>query len=177
MTKVAAGIAGLALIALSACQKPAETAAGTTAAPAVTTPGMPDATPTPVPVQPAAASLGTSADATSEVKLDVIEAVRAGGIVTIRTRLTLVGGKTGNRAIPGAVTNGIYLSAADKKFMLLKDDADKPLMSTNTYPTFDRIGATATWWGKFPAPGPEVKAVNVYFNDFAPVENIALTDR
>lgn len=177
MMKPVSGIAALALIALSGCQQPAQPSTSATASPpAVTTPALPGAA-APAAPPPAAVSLGSSEDAKSEVKLDVVEATRAGGVVTMRVRLTLIGGKSGGRPIPGSTYSGIYLSAADKKYMLLKDDADKELMSTNYYPDFAQIGATSTWWGKFPAPAAEVKAINFYFNDFAPVENVALTDR
>lgn len=175
----AIAIAGIALASLSGCQKAGEgdaaTANGST--PAVTTPGLTPAAAPAEPAGPAAPSIGQASDATGEVRMDVLSAVRAGGVVTVRTRLTLVGGKTGGRPIPGSTTNGIYLSAADKKYLMLKDDAGKELMSTNYYPDFNQIGSTATWWAKFPAPPTEVKAINFYFNDFEPVENVALTDR
>lgn len=170
-------IASVALVPLAACDKPTGDAGANVAAPTVTTPGLPAATPVPAAAVPAGPSLGQSMDAKEELKLDVIEATRAGGVLTVRTRITLVAGKSGSRPVPGSVTDGIYVSAADKKYLTLKDDAGKAIASNNFYPTFDGMGSTATWWAKFPAPPPEVKAVNFYFNDFAPVENVAITDR
>ena len=170
-------VLAVAIVSLAACQQRGADNVADVAAPAATTPGLP--APAASTAAPAAAgpSLGQSMDAKEELRLDVIEATRAGGILTLRTRITLVGGKSGSRPVPGSVSDGIYVSAADKKYLVLKDDAGKALMSNNYYPSFDQIGASSTWWAKFPAPPPEVKAIDFYFNDFTPVGNVAITDR
>jgi len=172
-----------ALAVLAGCGKaPQGTAGGDAAtpvsapAPSATTPAMPA---TVVPAAPPAsgAALGQSTDAKGEVRMEVTELVRAGGVLTLKTRFTLIAGKPGSRALPGSSTNEVYLTAADKKFLMLKDDGDRALMTSANYPGFDQLGATSAWWAKFPAPPPEVKAVNLFFTSFAPVENVPITDR
>ncbi len=171
-------ITACGVFVLSGCQKPADQTAPAADSPlsAAVTPGLPSSSPAAAP--PAAdTSLGQAMDSKGELRLEVTEAVRTGGVLTVKTRVTMTGGKAGSRPLPGASTGEVYLTAADKKYLLLKDDHDKELMSSNSYPNFDQVGATQRWWGKFPAPAPEVKAVNFYFYGFDPVENVAITDR
>ncbi len=176
--RVLAVLTACSVIALSGCQKPADQTApaANAGSSAAVTPALPNssaATPPPA----SEASLGQAMDSKGELRLEVTEAVRTGGVLTVKTRVTMTGGKAGSRPLPGASTGEVYLTAADKKYLLLKDDHDKDLMSSNSYPTFDQVGATQRWWGKFPAPAPEVKAINFYFYGFDPVENVAITDR
>jgi hypothetical protein len=166
------------VFALSGCDKPTDQpapAANNESSTAVT-PSLPSSSPTTV-ASAAVTSLGQAIDSKGELRLEVTEAIRTGGVLTIKTRVTMTGGKAGSRPLPGASTAEVYLTAADKKYLLLKDDHDKELMSSNSYPNFDQVGATQRWWGKFPAPAPEVKAVNFYFYGFDPVENVAILDR
>ena len=178
-------IAGLSVLTiLAACGQNGK--AGNTSealnVPAPVTPGMPAAdaeaaiTPAVAPAAPIR-SLGQANDSTGELRMNVTEAIRAGGVLTIKTRFTLIGGKGGSRRLPGSSTDEVYLSAADKKYMMLTDEGNHGLMTTANYPTFERVGSISDWWAKYPAPPPEVKAVNLYFTSFAPVENVAITDR
>lgn len=164
------------LLAVAACQRKADAPAPPAVqAPAPVTPGLPAATPPVAP--PAGPSLGQAADSKGELRMEVTEAVRTGGVLTVKTRFTLIGGKPGSRPLPGSSGNDVYLTAGDKKYLLLKDDHDKELMSNVFYPDFAQVGASQTWWGKFPAPPADTKAVDFYFSGFEPVENVALTDR
>ncbi len=62
--------------------------------------------------------------------------------------------------------------------MMLKDNDGQPLtVQGGYYPRFSRLGDTNNWWGKFPAPPPEVKTVSLYFRGFEPVENVPVTER
>lgn len=166
--------AATAVLLLAACQKQPTTDAAASAtanaASASAISGVPAAT-------QSAAALGQAADGKGELRMEVTEATRSAGVLTVKARFVMTGGKAGVRPLPGSSTDQVYLTAADKKYMLLKDDHDKPLMSSELFPNFDQVGASRTWWGKFPAPAPEVKAVNFYFSGFDPVENVALTDR
>ena len=165
----------LAASLLAGCERK-EAGPANTQAP--TTPGL-----TPAPAQapaappPAGPVLGQASDTKSELRMEVTEAARAGGVLTVKTRFTFVAGKPGMRSLPGSAAADVYVTAGDKKYLLLKDDHDKELMSSASYPSFDQVGSTQSWWGKFPAPAPDVKAVNFYFSGFEPVENVALTDR
>jgi hypothetical protein len=149
------------------------------AAPAVTAPAMPSATN----AAPAAAaapgpSLGEADSQNGQFRLAVTEASRTGGVLTIKARVTLLGGQTGGRRLLYPSDNeDLYVLAGDQKYMILKDNEGVALAPEDFNPNFSQLGGSATWWGKFPAPPPEVKAVGFYFKDFAPVENVAITDR
>ncbi len=181
MMRLVAIVMAAGALTLCGCNKQADSTGSTSNAQgsAAVTPGLP-AAPTgasaaaPIPTGPA---LGQAMDSKGELRMDVLEAVRTGGVLTVKTRFTLTGGKPASRPLPGSSTSDVYLTAADKKFMMLTDDRDKALMSSNNYPNFDQVGSSQTWWGKFPAPPAEVKAVNFYFYGFDPVENVAITDR
>lgn len=175
MQRTAVAMASVMLL-LAGCQR-GEQAASNTSPPSQTpvTPGLPS--PTTTPAASAGPALSQAMDTKGELRLDVTEAVRTGGVLTLKARFTLTSGKPGSRPLPGGSTSDVYLTAGDKKYLLLKDDHDKELMSSNYYPDFDHVGASQTWWGKFPAPGTDVKAVNFYFNGFEPAENVAITDR
>ena len=164
------------LLVVAACQRKDDAPTQSDVkAPAPVTPGLTAATPPAA--APAGPSLGQASDTKSELRMEVTEAARAGGVLTVKTRFTLVGGKPGSRPLPGSSGSDVYLTAGDKKYLLLKDDHDKELMSNAYYPDFAQIGATQTWWGKFPAPSADTKAVDFYFSGFEPVENVAITDR
>ena len=170
-------IVAMGALAVGGCQKQNDTTLPSNSMTPPLASSTPPAASATAPALPAGQSLGQSSDSKSEVRMDVVEAVRSGGVLTVKTRFTLVAGKTGSRVLPGSSASEVYLQAADKKYMLLKDDHDKELMASNGYPSFDQLGATQTWWGKYPAPGPEVKAINFFFYGFDPVENVAITDR
>jgi hypothetical protein len=180
MMKTVMGAAALGLIALSGCGRPAggnAQAQGAAPNAAPTTPGLPDApAAAPSPAAPGPA-LAQASDSSGEVRMEVTDATRAAGVLTVKVRFTLVSGTPSSRPLPGGNASDVYLSAGDRKYMLLKDDQNKELMSSNAFPSFDRVGATQSWWGKFPAPAPDVKAVNFYFSGFDPVENLAIADR
>ena len=149
------------------------------AAPAVTAPPMPSATAaTPAPAAASGPSLGEADSQNGQFRLAVTEATRTGGVLTIKARVTLLGGETGSRRLLHSFDNeDLYVLAGDQKYMMLKDNEGVALAPEDFAPSFTQLGGTATWWGKFPAPPPEVKAVGFYFKEFAPVENVAITDR
>ena len=145
----------------------------------VTAPPMPTASAPPV--VPAAApqgpSLGEADSQNGQFRLTVTEASRTGGVLTIKARVTLLGGETGSRRLLHSSDNeDLYVLAGDQKYMMLKDNEGVALAPEEFSPSFERLGGTATWWGKFPAPPPEVRAVGFYFKHFAPVENVAIKD-
>ena len=139
--------------------------------------------PSPAPAAPAVAAQAPAlAEAESQngnYRLSVTEASRSNGVLTIKARVTLLSGETGNRRLLyESEARELYLLAGDQKFMILKDNEGDPLTTEDGYsPGFDRLGDTNSWWAKFPAPPPEVKSVGLYFRGFLPVENIPITDR
>lgn len=148
---------------------------------AVKAPSMPAASAPGAEITPAAAasapSLGDADSQNGQFRLSVIEATRTGGVLTIKTRVTLLSGETGGRWLLSSSDNkDLYVLAGDQKYMILKDNEGVALAPEHYAPTFAQLGGTSTWWGKFPAPPPEVKAVGFYFKDFAPVENVAIKD-
>jgi hypothetical protein len=136
-----------------------------------------------VPAIPAAAPAGPAlAEADSQngdFRLSITEASRSNGVLTLKARVTLLGGQTGNRTLLyESDSRELYVVAGDQKYMILKDNENDPLTTADGYsPTFRQLGGTNMWWGKFPAPPPEVKSVAFYFKNFLPVENIPITDR
>ena len=146
---------------------------------AVKAPAMPTAEAPPAVVSAAASapSLGDAESQNGQFRMSVIEATRTGGVLTIKTRVTLLGGETGARRLLYSFDNDdLYVLAGDQKYMILKDNEGVALAPKDFNPTFAKLGATSTWWGKFPAPPAEVRAVGFYFKDFAPVENVPIKD-
>lgn len=170
----------LAAIALAGCEVRDTNAPkggeGESAAPQVTRPPEAPEAPAPSPQGPALAEADSQ---NGEVRLAVTEAVRSNGVLTIKARTTLLGGPTGSRTLLYASdSKELYLVAGDQKYIILKDSEGDPLTTDDGYSAnFRQVGSTNNWWGKFPAPPPEVKAVGLYFKNFLPVENIPITDR
>jgi hypothetical protein len=110
------------------------------------------------------------------------ECVRKDGVLSIKLRLRNTGSAVQRvEIISSRNYETYYLSAANKKYFILKD-------SDGTYltPTADGFGGLAadiggggqyTWWAKFPAPPAEVKAVTLYTPIAPPLEDIPLTDK
>jgi hypothetical protein len=166
-------------VALSACGSGDRNPMAANEQGAVSAPSMPAASAPPLvpPAAPQGPSLGEADSQNGQFRLSVTEAVRTGGVLTIKARVTLLGGETGSRRLLYSSDNeDLYVLAGDQKYMMLKDNEGVALAPKDFAPKFDQLGGGATWWGKFPAPPPEVKAVGFYFKDFAPVENVAIKD-
>lgn len=174
----AAGL--LAAIALAGCEvrdtnAPAGGDSGSAAPEVARSPEAPEPA-APTPQGPALAQADSQ---NGEFRLAVTEAVRSNGVLTLKARVTLLGGESGSRTLLyPSDSKELYLVAGDQKYIILKDSEGDPLTTDDGYsPNFRRIGAVNNWWGKFPAPPPEVKSVGFYFKNFLPVENIPITDR
>ena len=146
------------------------------AAPQVSRPEQAPALPPPAPQGPALAEADSQ---NGDFRLAVTEATRSNGVLTLKARVTLLNGETGRRdLLYTSDAKELYLVAGDQKYIIHKDNEGDPLTTQDGYaPSFSRLGDTNLWWGKFPAPPPEVKAVGFYFKNFLPVENIPITDR
>lgn len=172
--------AGLLAIALGGCELRDTNASNggeaDPAAPAVTR--APDSPEVPA-ASPQGPALAEADSQNGEIRLSVTEAVRSNGVLTIKARTTLLGGATGSRTLLyPSDSKELYLVAGDQKYIILKDSEGDPLTTYDGYsPNFRQVGSVNNWWGKFPAPPPEVKSVGLYFKNFLPVENIPITDR
>lgn len=110
----------------------------------------------------------------------VVEASRANGVLTMRVRFQRAQGTRGTETIYGYSGPGddVYVIAADKKYFLLADTEGARLASKELYLKLnENTPVAATWFGKFPAPGPEVRAVSLVLPNVEPLDNIPLTDR
>lgn len=180
--KRAGAILVLAAAALGGCELRNKNEVAANEQPdAVKAPAMPSASAPATATTPAAAanapSLGDADSQNGQFRMSVIEATRTGGVLTIKARVTLLGGETGTRRLLyPSDTKDLYVLAGDQKYMILKDNEGVALAPEGYEPGFSQLGGTSTWWGKFPAPAPEVKAVGFYFKDFAPVENVPIRD-
>lgn len=145
-------------------------------APEVTGPEPAPQVPPPAPQGPALAEANSQ---NGDFRMAVTEATRSNGVLTIKARVTLLDGETGSRRLLySSDADKLYLVSGDQKFMILKDNEGVPLTTSDGYdPSFRRLGDSNLWWGKFPAPPPEIRTVSLYFKDFEPAENIAITDR
>jgi hypothetical protein len=173
--------AATAALALAGCEVRDTSGAANesgTAAPAPQAAEAPAAAPAAQPA-PQQAALGEADSDNGDFRLAATEATRSNGVLTVKARVTLLGGETGNRRILYSNETGDpYLISGDQKYMMLKDNEGVPLTVADGFdPRFDRLGDTHGWWAKFPAPPPEVRTVSLYFKGFAPIENLPITDR
>ncbi len=110
----------------------------------------------------------------------VVEAARSGGVLTVRVRFVRQaaaqeGIKTLYSGDPG---EDAYLVAGDKKYFLLTDTEGHALASDGLMLDIDENRPLAgTWWGKFPAPPPEVTTVSVILPGVESIDAVPLADR
>ena len=176
------GVLALLALAMSGCEvrgKDAateETAETGTSVPEVSGPPPEPEIPERTPDRPALAEADSQ---NGDVRMAVTEASRSNGVLTIKARTTLVKGDTGTRTLLYSNEwDDVYYVTGDQKVMILRDNEGEALSTEGGYdPNFRQLGDTNQWWGKFPAPPPEVKTISFYFKDFLPMENIPITDR
>lgn len=107
----------------------------------------------------------------------VVEAARSGGVLTVRTRFVrqaaaAEGYKTLYNNNPAEIA---YVVAGDKKYFLLTDTEGKALAPSSLQLDIDEDRPlAATWWGKFPAPPPEVTTVSLILPGVEAIDGIAL---
>jgi hypothetical protein len=175
------GLIVAAAVALAGCEvrqadPEADAEQDVAAAPQVTGPEPAPQVPPPAPQGPALAEANSQ---NGDFRMAVTEASRSNGVLTVKARVTLLDGETGSRRLLySSDADELYLVSGDQKYMILKDNEGVPLTTSDGYdPSFRRLGDTNMWWGKFPAPPPEVRTVSLYFKNFEPAENIPITDR
>lgn len=150
------------------------------------TPAQAPAAAPPAPA-PAAAPVSTPALKTGDtntagVTAEVTECQRKEGVLSVKVRFR----NTGSQEIKLDLINSrdyekFYVTAGSKKYFILKD-------SEGTYltPQADGLGYLSvrlqpggqyTWWAKYPAAPPEVKAVALYMPVAPPLEDIPVSDK
>jgi hypothetical protein len=162
----------------------AATPAQTTTAPATAPPAAAPA-PAPAAAPASSAALKTGDTNISGVVAEVTECARKDGVLSVRVRLHNTSSQKAEFHLIDNV-NGVnhekyYLSAASKKYFILKDTEGAYLTpQASNFGTLNASidpGGQYTWWAKYPAPPAEVKAVTLYMPFAPPLEDIAVSDR
>ena len=114
---------------------------------------------------------------------EVIESVRKDGVLTVRVRLR----NTGQKAQKVLLVRGgesyaaAYLSAKDTKYTLITDTSQRavatPADGGGWVEPSIKPKASWNWWGKFPAPPPEVKSYTLYLKVGPPIEDVPIIDK
>jgi hypothetical protein len=186
MTHRATLLVILLCAALGGCSKESSSTApqapAQTATPAASTPApAPSAAPAPVAAAAPAGALKTGDTNIAGVVADVTECSRKDGVLSVRVRFrsTASERKTFD-LIDGRDYQKFYLTAASKKYFILKDAEGTYL--TPEASSFGNLtvridpGGQYTWWAKFPAPPAEVKAVTLYTPVSAPLEDVPVSN-
>ena len=111
---------------------------------------------------------------------EIVQCKRAEGVLSIRMRLR----NTGDQNVKVTLVRDnnydqYYVTAASKKYLLLRDSEQHPLANP---PTFGMVtfeiprGGSALWYAKYPAPPAEVKKVSYYTTVAPPFEDIPVSD-
>ncbi len=131
---------------------------------------------------PARAADGPKQDTNiSGVVAELVECKREDGQLSIKMRLVNTSDKDvritpiGNRNY-----DAYYLTAANKKYFVLRDSEKTPLAvqadaSGSVYATIPKGGAW-TWWAKYPAPPADVKKISYYTPITPPFDNVPIKD-
>lgn len=140
-----------------------------------------------VPVLPKSASgdaakvIQTQDTNVSGVVAELTECKRKEGVLTLKVRFRNTsadparwhlyhGGQDRKNVI-----DKFYVTAGNKKYFVLKDTEKEPLASDECTTDLKKDG-TYSWWGKFPAPPPEVKAIDLVIPEVTPFEDVPITD-
>ena len=116
----------------------------------------------------------------SGVVAELTECKRADGVLNVRMRLrNTSGGDVKVDLIAQNNYDSYYVTAASKKYFVLRDTERKPLA-----PPSDGGGVTVSiarggqyvWWSKYPAPPIDVKKVGYYTPITPPFDNVPITD-
>lgn len=117
------------------------------------------------------------------IRAEVIESVRKDGVLTVRVRLRNTS-DTAHKVLlvrGGQSYDAAYLTAVDKKYLLGKDTSGRAIATPTDgggwlEPSI-KPKATWSWWGKFPAPPPEVKSYTLYLKVGPPIEDVPIVDK
>ena len=114
---------------------------------------------------------------------EVIESVRKDDVLTVRVRLRNTGDKSQKVLLVrgGQSYDAAYLSAKDTKYTLIKDTSQRVVATPAdgggwVEPNIKPKGSW-NWWGKFPAPPPDVKSYTLYLKVGPPIEDVPIIDK
>ena len=129
-----------------------------------------------------AAPLATGLTDGGAAEAQVIEAVRAGDILTIKLRFKPLAANKLERIYDSIskddYENSFYVLAGNKKYLLLTDSNDKPLTNPYLVIKANKESPTAgSWHGRFPAPPKDVAEVSLTIPGVETLDAIKITDR
>jgi hypothetical protein len=116
----------------------------------------------------------------SGIVAEVTECKRADGVLSVRMRLrNTSAAEVTVYLIDKNNYDSYYVTAASKKYFVLRDTENKPLA-----PQADGGGVSVTiakggqyvWWSKYPAPPNDVKKVGYFTPITPPFDNVPITD-
>jgi len=115
------------------------------------------------------------------VVAEVTECKRKEGVLSLKVRFRNTGStRTDFRLIDGRNHDDLYVTAAAKKYFVLRDSEKTPVSAPTDGFGILKVelapGGSWTWWAKYPAPPPEIKAVSYYLPISPPLEDIPISD-
>jgi hypothetical protein len=116
------------------------------------------------------------------VMAEVIQCERKEGVLSLKVRLRNTGReKVSVHVIEGRNFDDQYVTAAGKKYFVLRDTEKTPLASPadgfGTVGIGLAPGATWVWWAKYPAPPAGISKVTYQMSIGPPLEDVPITDR
>src|SRR5260221_12732449 len=130
---------------------------------------------------PALAQTAVSQDSNiAGIVAEIAECKRARGVLSMRMRLRNTSAADVRvQLIQGNNYDSYYVTAASKKYFVLRDTERKPLAppdsGSDVVVTIAK-GASYVWWSKYPAPPGDVKKVGYYTPITPPFDNVPITD-
>jgi hypothetical protein len=117
----------------------------------------------------------------SGVVAEITECKRKEGVLTIKVRFRNTSQAEADfNLIDGRNHDDLYVTAADRKYFVLRDTEKTPLSAREDSFGTLRVklapAASWTWWAKYPAPPPEIQAVSYYMPVSPPIEDIPISD-
>src|SRR5947209_4947137 len=125
----------------------------------------------------------TAAQDTNKAGLvaEIVECKRQGGMLTVRMRLRNTTDKDIDlMIIDGRNFHQYYVTAGAKKYLIMEDSEKVPLSTPAS--SSGGLGLKVpksgswTWWAKYTAPPPDVKAISYYTPLTSPFEDVPITD-
>lgn len=116
----------------------------------------------------------------SGIVAELTECKRKDGVLRIKVRFRNTSANKSRLDVYGSSTkkyemDKFYVTAGNKKYFVLKDSEEVPLMSDSFNDDIDKGGAFL-WWGKFPAPPAEVKEIGITMPKVNPFEDVPISD-
>jgi len=115
------------------------------------------------------------------VAAEVLEARRKDGVLTVQVRYR----NTSDKALvfyplSGAKFDAYYVTAEDKKYLVLRDEENRPLAPQvnpggNVFASL-QPGASFIWWAKYPAPPAAIKKISYHTPVTPPFDDVPITD-